>query len=122
MKEAAVQTPSVDQSVLKKLIDLERRLIEVNRKINGDTTLEKREFEAPKSIQSRISSITSGLISGTSAPTNTFINSYNVAATEFAILLAETKSVDEEVKKIEALLEQNGAPYTPGRIPDWKRQ
>lgn len=121
MKEAAIQTPSVDQSVAKKIIDLEKRLVEVNRKINGDTTLEKREFEAPTSIQSRISSITSGLISSTSAPTNTFINSYNVAATEFATLLAETKSVAEDVKKIEALLEQNGAPYTPGRIPDWKQ-
>ncbi len=122
MKEAAVQTPAVDQSVVQKIIYLERRLIELNRKINGDTTLEKREFEAPTSIQSRINSITSGLISSTSAPTNTFITSYNIAATEFATLLGETKSVDEEVKKIETLLEQNRAPYTPGRIPDWKQQ
>jgi hypothetical protein len=24
-----------------------------------------------------------------------------------------------EIKKIEQLLEQNNAPYTPGRMPDW---
>jgi hypothetical protein len=33
--------------------------------------------------------------------------------------LPELKSIDGEIKKIEATLEQNKVPYTPGRIPVW---
>ena len=62
------------------------------------------------------------LISTTSATTNTFMNSYNDAAREFAPVSAEVKNVNAEIKKLEALLEQNKAPYTPGRLPEWKQQ
>jgi hypothetical protein len=27
----------------------------------------------------------------------------------------------DEVKQIEQILEQHGAPYTPGRFPEWRK-
>ena len=63
-----------------------------------------------------------GVITTTQAPTNTSINSYIVSAQQFAPILGETKAVGEEVKRIENLLEKNGEPYTPGRVPEWKMQ
>jgi Cu/Ag efflux protein CusF len=63
-----------------------------------------------------------GMLSTTAGATNTFINSYTDAAKEFAPVLEEVKSIDAEVKKLETLLEKSRAPYTPGRLPDWKME
>jgi len=120
MKEAALQTAAIDQNIVKDIISLEKRLGEVSNKLNGDASLTRREFEAPSSINNRIGNIMEGVITTTVAPTNTAINSYMISAQQFAPLLAEVKTVGEEVKRIENLLEKSGAPYTPGRIPDWK--
>jgi photosystem II stability/assembly factor-like uncharacterized protein len=122
MKEAALQTSAVDQSIVKDIISLEQRLNQVGIKLNGDVTLTRREFEAPTSISNRIGNMMEGVITTTEAPTNIAKNSYTVSAQQFAPLLAETKAVGEEVKRIENLLEKSGAPYTPGRIPDWRMQ
>ena len=115
-------TSSVDASMMKEIIKLENRLAASDIILNGDDALTKREFEAPTSISGRIGSIMQNLISTTTSPTNSYVNSYTVAAQQFAPVLAEVKAVGEEIKKIEIQLEQKGAPYTPGRIPDWKMQ
>lgn len=120
MKQAVLETPSLDPALVNDMIGLEKRLNETNKKLNGDASLTRREFEAPTSINSRVGNIMGGLLSSTSAPTSTFMNSYNAAAKQFAPVLAEIKAVGEEVKKLEQKLEQAGAPYTPGRVPDWK--
>ncbi|WP_345248579.1 WD40/YVTN/BNR-like repeat-containing protein [Nibrella saemangeumensis] len=120
MKEAALQTPSLNASVMKTITTLERRLSDVDRDLNGDVTRLKREFEAPTSISSRIRGIMSNVVNTSTAPTNTFLSSYNDAARLFTPLLNEVKAVRGEVERLETLLEQHGAPYTPGRLPAWK--
>ena len=122
MKQAVLQTPAMDASVMKQMIVLERRLTEVDKILNGDASLTRREFEAPTSLNSRIGSIMDGLVSTTTAATNTFMNSYNDAARQFAPVSTEVKNIDAEIKKLELVLEQNKAPYTPGRLPQWNQQ
>ena len=122
LKEAALQTPSADAAVLKNIFDLEKRLAAADIVLNGDEALTRREFEAPTSVGARINEIMQNLMSTTSSPTNSYISSYSVAAQQFSPALAEIKSIGEEIRKIEILLEQKGAPYTPGRIPEWKMQ
>ena len=120
IKEAALQTASVSPTVMKDIFEIEKRLIEVNKLINGDATLLRREFDAPPSIYGRVGSIVNGIISTTSAPTSTFITSYNEAAKEFSPVYNEVKAIAAAVQRVESLLEKNGAPYTPGRLPEWK--
>ena len=120
LKEAALQTSSADASILKNIFNVEKRLAAAEIILNGDEALTKREFEAPTSISSRINDIMQNLMSTTSSPTNSYMTSYNVAAQQFTPVLAEVKAIGEEIRKIEILLEQKGAPYTPGRIPEWK--
>jgi len=122
MKEAVLQTPAIDPAVMKNMLTLERRLTDMEKTLNGDASLTKREFEAPTSLNSRIGSIMEALISTTFPTTNTFMNSYNDAAKQFAPVFAEVKNIDAEVKRLEKMLEQNKAPYTPGRLPEWKQQ
>jgi hypothetical protein len=48
------------------------------------------------------------------------MTSYTEAAKEFGPVYNEVKSIAGEVQRIEMLLEKSGAPYTPGRLPEWK--
>lgn len=121
IKPAIIETPGLPLTVSKSIIDIEKRLSAVSILLNGDATLAKREFETPPSLNGRVQTITGALWNTTAAPTQTFMHSYDVAAKQFAPVLLEIKSIGEEIKKIEELLEKNGAPYTPGRIPDWKK-
>ncbi len=122
MKEAALQTPGIDPAIMNNMIAAEKRLNAVSTVLNGDVTLAGREFEAPTPLAYRIGSIMEGLISTTGATTNTFMNSYKDAVAQFTPVFTEVKSISAEIDRLEKLLEQNKAPYTPGRLPDWKMQ
>ena len=51
------------------------------------------------------------------------MDSYSVAAQEFAQELAKLRAlVETDLVKLEKALEAAGAPYTPGRLPEWKDQ
>ena len=56
------------------------------------------------------------------APTKTQQDAYARAGDEFAPLLARLRTLaGTDLKKVEDQLESLGAPWTPGRIPEWKR-
>ena len=57
----------------------------------------------------------------TSTPTQTNMDSYNIAAEEFGPLLDQLKSVLGKVEVIEKKLENYKAAFTPGRLPIWKK-
>ena len=90
-------------------------------KLNGDPLRTKYEAATPISIKDRVDLVTAALWSTTAAPTTTFIKSYDTAADVFGQLLTSLKSIDEKVKQLEKELEKYGAPYTPGRFPEWKK-
>ncbi|HKR06292.1 MAG TPA: glycosyl hydrolase [Bacteroidia bacterium] len=119
IKTAVIDVSSGLPGLTDQVFAIEKRLNDVNTKMNGDATLSKREFETPPSITGRIGTIEYTIWNSTSAPTQTFIQSYDVASKLFAGVLAELKSIDGEIKKVETILEQNKAPYTPGRMPEW---
>ncbi|MFI5219545.1 MAG: glycosyl hydrolase [Bacteroidia bacterium] len=120
IKAAIIEAGGNLQALTEQVYAIEKRLIDAEIKLNGDTTMAKREFETPPSISGRIGQIEGSLWTATSSPTVTAMKSYDVAAKQFTTLLAELKSIDAEIKKVEAVLEQNKAPYTPGRMPEWK--
>jgi hypothetical protein len=120
LKQAAIDAPKQSLDVTKTIRELEVRLNAVNRLLNGGASLARREFETAPSIGIRIGYIVGSLWSTTAAPTQTQITSYEIAAKEFTPVYNELKAIASEVKKIEDLLEKNGEPYTPGRLPEWK--
>lgn len=120
MKQAVIETPKLPTDISGKIAMLEKRLTDINTKLNGDATAARREFETSPSINGRIGGISGALWSTTSAPTSTFINSYQAAARQFTPVCNELKSIAQEIQKIEELLEASKAPYTPGRLPEWQ--
>jgi hypothetical protein len=120
MKQAALDAPKQSTDIAKTIRELEIRLNSVNRLLNGDGSLARREFETAPSVRGRVFYIIGSLWNTTAAPTQTQISSYETAAGEFTPVYNELKAIAAEVKKLEDLLEKNGAPYTPGRLPEWK--
>ncbi len=120
MKQAIIETPKQSLDLSTALQNVEKRLNAVNRQLNGDASLARREFETSPSVNGRIGYITGSLWNTTAAPTQTQLNNYQIATKQFTPVYNELKAIAEEVKRIESILEKNGAPYTPGRLPEWK--
>jgi photosystem II stability/assembly factor-like uncharacterized protein len=120
-KKAVIDGADVPDDTYNSIISIKKELDAFNRQLNGDPLLAQYEGASPTSVKQRVDLITSSLWTTTSAPTTTFVKSYNVAADQFGGLLNTLKSIDEEVRDVESKLEKYGAPYTPGRFPEWKK-
>jgi predicted nucleic acid-binding Zn-ribbon protein len=114
------EVPQKLENLPAELLSIDKKLVEINTQLNGDATLAKREFETIPSINSRVGSMEYTLWNVSAAPTQTFLKSYDIATSQFSKILVSIKEVDESIKKVEGILEENKAPYTPGRLPNWK--
>jgi hypothetical protein len=121
LKKALFESAEVPEDLYFKILYIESDLNEFNRELNGDQLRARYEGAAPTSIKGRVDLITGALWNTTAAPTNTFIKSYDAAASRFDAILKSLKSIDEDVKRVEDELEKYGAPYTPGRFPEWRK-
>ncbi len=121
LKKAAIETGNVPENTYNKILTAELNLKELNRQLNGDGLRRRYEGASPSSIKDRVDLITGALWNTTAAPTTTFTKSYDDAANKFDEVLVFLKSLDDEIKQIEQILEEHGAPYTPGRFPEWRK-
>lgn len=116
--KTAVEYADIDANTMSNIKELEMRLFKVNETLNGDGTKSSREFESLPGISSRVSFVVWNLYSTTSAPTQTFIDNYELAYELTKPVLTELKSITEEIENIEEELDKVKAPYTPGRLPN----
>jgi chromosome segregation ATPase len=74
----------------------------------------------PPSISQRVNTIAQRIRLSALRPTQSQIENYNLAADEFKPVLARLKTLLEvEMPKLEKALDAAGAPWTPGRLPEW---
>ncbi len=120
-KKAFVETAEVQGTLYNRILELELKLDKFNRELNGDGLRSYYEGGTPTTVSGRVELITYALWSTTSAQTETFKKSYEVAAASYDKLEADLKKLDNEVKSIEAELDKLGTSYTPGRFPNWRK-
>jgi hypothetical protein len=122
LKQAVLDASSVPVGTYEQVLNIEKSLNNINRTLNGDGLRSRYEGASPISLKDRIDLVTGSLWSTTSAPTTTFTTSYNLAADGFGAVLESLKLVTKDIEQVEGLLEKYKAPYTPGRLPEWKKE
>jgi len=120
-KEALKSVTAPHDELAKQIGAMKNSLEEIQYNLFGDQTKRRLDKDTEFGLYMRVNYIIWDQWDSTSAPTQTQRDAYAIAAEAFAPLLQKVKAIAEvDVKKIEQKLEELGAPYTPGRLPNWK--
>jgi hypothetical protein len=121
LRQAILDTPRADPALFAALGGLERRLAALRTELSGDRTISSREGPAPIALAERVSTIVNNQWRTTAAPTQTERDGYRMAGEAFTRVLGDLRQlVGTDLRALEARLELAGAPWTPGRLPEWK--
>ncbi len=121
IQKAILDTPKADLKLIQQARALDLRLQDIAVKLTGDPVIAAHNEPTPPAIVDRVQGVV-GAHWGTTAPaTRTFEEDYNIAAAEFAPVLADRRqAIGVDLKNLENQLETLGAPWTPGRLPSWQ--
>jgi photosystem II stability/assembly factor-like uncharacterized protein len=122
IREALRQTPAADKELGAVADGLEKRDHEILRMLRGDVEVARRSEQVPSSINDRVNSIMDGERFSLAKPTQSHVDSYNIAAVEFTEQLGKLHALADDLGKLEKDMEAAGAPWTPGRVPEWSER
>ncbi len=122
LKKAVRETPEAELDMLNRLGSVESTLQDLRIEMSGDPVRSEHEFETLPGIRGRVHNILYNLWRSSSAPTRTQKESYQDAGEAFVPVLEALKAQTQELEAIEKELDQAGAPWTPGRLPEWQPQ
>ena len=88
----------------------------------SEQLLRQRQENTPPAILDRVDQVVGDERLSTSRPTKTNRDDYTIAAADFGGVLARLRSLSQETQQLEQEMEKAGAPWTPGRIPEWSQQ
>ena len=121
IRGALRETPAVEKQLGSAADSIEQRNREILRALRGDAEMQKRNEPTPTSINGRVEAILEGERFALTKPTQTHLDDYSIAASEFAGELEKLHVVVEvDLAKLEKDMEAAGAPWTPGRVPEWR--
>jgi len=122
VRKALEDTPSAE-GLRAQADDIEKRNNEILRALRGDTALSARNENVPTSINDRINYIMEGSRFSLARPTQTQRDAYSIAASQFSEQVAKLHSlVTTDFDKLQKDMEAAGAPWTPGRVPEWQEK
>ena len=117
---ALAETPAAPARLRSDAETISASLTEVVRALRGDRVLRRRNENTPTAIVERAQSIVDDGWSSTAAPTQTQRDAYAIASGELAEQLARLRRlVETDLAALERAAEAAGAPWTPGRLPNW---
>ena len=122
IRKALQDTPNSD-ALLAQADAIEKQNNEILRAMRGDTVIAARSENVPTSINDRLQGIMEGERFSIAKPTQTHIDAYNIASEEFTQQLSKLHTLLQvDVMNLEKAMEAAGAPWTPGRIPEWQEK
>jgi photosystem II stability/assembly factor-like uncharacterized protein len=123
MREALKDTPAAEKQLEAEADRIEKNTRAILRALSGDAEMQKRNEPVASSINDRIAAIMEGERFSLAKPTESHVEDYNIAAAEFTEQLAKLHTmVEVDLAKLVKDMEAAGAPWTPGRVPDWSEK
>ncbi len=123
IRKAIRRTPGLDLAFDRRAREIELALEPIGIALSGDTFLRRRQENTPPSIAERVDAVVSSSWYSTAAPTQTQQDAYRIAGAAFENQLAALRTlVTGDLASLERELEAAGAPWTPGRVPEWTRE
>jgi photosystem II stability/assembly factor-like uncharacterized protein len=123
IRGALRETPAAEKQLGAAADSIEQRNRAILRALRGDTEMQKRNEPVSSSINDRVNAIMEGERFALAKPTQNHVDDYNIAAAEFAEELATLHAlVEVDLAKLEKDMEAAGAPWTPGRVPEWREK
>jgi hypothetical protein len=123
IRGALRETPAAEKQLSAEADSIEQRDREILRVLRGDVEIAKRNEPVPSSINDRVQAIMEGERFSLAKPTQNHTNDYEIAAGEFAEQLSTLHAlVEVDLAKLEKDMESAGAPWTPGRVPEWREK
>jgi hypothetical protein len=120
IKVALADTPADTAALAEQARSIDAQLADLEVALSGDHVLERHNEPTLPSIVDRVQGIVSSEWATTQAPTQTMRDAYTVAGEEFVGVLAKLHTLVEiDLKHLDETMEKIGAPWTPGRVPDW---
>jgi hypothetical protein len=119
VRKALLDTPGADPKLAEAARAIEKRLQDQMTALAGDRTRGARSEPTEPSLMERVTA----QLDATGPVTATAKRGYEIAADGFEKLLAEMRrTIEVDLKALQADLEAAGAPWTPGRgVPVWKK-
>ena len=123
IREALRDTPAAEKQLDAEADAIEKNNRAILRALSGDAEMQKRNEPVASSINDRIEAIMEGERFSLAKPTQSHVEDYNIAAAEFAEQLAKLHTlVEVDFAKLVKDMEAAGAPWTPGRVPEWSEK
>ncbi len=116
-------TENATPALLEKTYQIDDKLNEFDRILSGDKSISKRAGNQTPSISERVGYAVFTMWYTTSAPTQTSRKNYEIAGKQLESLINDIKNViNTDIKPLEDELDNLNAPWTPGRMPDFKME
>ena len=112
-------TRGADEAQAQAARALGARMQDVRVRLSGDRTIARRYEPTPMGLTSRINMIAFSHWDSRAEVPGTLKDSYAVAEAELGPILDDLKAIEADLSRLEQELEMQGAPWTPGRLPDW---
>jgi photosystem II stability/assembly factor-like uncharacterized protein len=106
-----------NNDLIKKIEETDAQLHAVGKALHGDKTSAAREFETLPGIADRINMVVWNLYASTSAPSQTFVDAYDLVYEEVKVQINELQRITELMLEMDQTLDLGQAPFTPGRLP-----
>ncbi len=121
IKRAVDHTPNMAAKWKDAVRALEKQNRAILRALRGDTVLRTRNENTRESIVDRVGYIVYSQRFALTRPTATQQESYEIAGKELSRELARLRTlIAVDLRDLERALDAAGAPWTPGRLPEWK--